>query len=75
MHDIKMLSKVAFSKLRICRPPPPPPSLSSFFFKIRQIYMKDAETAESKEKVKFQIFPNFIFRLMVIFVLNTVNFS
>ena len=44
-----------------------------FFFKNGQIYMKDAECAESKEK-SCQIFPIFIFRVMVIFVLKTANF-
>ena len=43
-----------------------------FFFKSVQIYMKDAEYAESKEKSNFRFF---IFLVMVIFVLKCPQFS
>ena len=39
----------------------------NFFFKSDQIYMKDPESAESKEKSNFRFWPISIFRVMVIF--------
>ena len=42
-----------------------------FFFKSVQIYIKDAECSETNEKSKFS---NFIFRVMVIFILKYGQF-
>ena len=44
----------------------------SFFFKSFQIYMTDAESAESKEKSNFRFL---FFRIMVIFVTSSPQFS
>ena len=56
--------------LWVAKPP------AKFFFSSEsvQIRMKDAESAESKEKSNFW-FLQFIFRVMVIFVLKSSQFS
>ena len=41
------------------------------FFQSVQIYMKDAECAESKEKSGFRFFQFLFFRAMVIFVTSS----
>ena len=50
------------------------PCIGSKNFICVQIWMKDVECAEPKEKSYFRFFTSFIFRFVVIFVLKTVNF-
>ena len=49
--------------------------ISIFFFKSVQIYIRDAEYAETNEKSIFRFFEKSIFRAMVIFVLKSPQFS
>ena len=46
-----------------------------FLFKIFKMYMKDPESAELKEKQNFRYFRFFFYRVMVIFVTSSPQFS
>ena len=46
-----------------------------FFFQSVQIYMIDAECAETNEKSNFRFFRFLFFRVMVIFVMSSPQFS